>query len=63
MMEVVKDPGSDQNQFFIDLANEYQGMLLLMRACFSWEQALYSISALPDIIFQKVDKTKCPASN
>ena len=35
MMEVVKDPGSDQNQFFIDLANEYQEMLLLMRVCFS----------------------------
>ena len=30
MMEVVKDPGNDQNQFFIDLVNEYQGMLLHM---------------------------------
>ena len=30
MMEVVKDPGSDQNQLFIELVNEYQGMLLHM---------------------------------
>ena len=30
MMEVVKDPGNDQNQFFVDLVNEYQGMLLHM---------------------------------
>ena len=30
MMEVVKDPGSDQSQFFIELVNKYQGMLLHM---------------------------------
>ena len=32
MMEVVKDSDSDQNQFFIDLVNDYQWMLLHM--CF-----------------------------
>lgn len=30
MLEVVKDPGNDQDRFFVGLVNEHQGMLLRM---------------------------------